>query len=81
MIQIKTVTITDEDVISLSLDYRNDDNCIIIQIEDGYEFSVPNNSTVRLPIAEWDNFVQKIQSIKELITPPQTTETDESKDQ
>lgn len=73
MIQIKKVTITDEDVISLSLDYRNDDNCIIIQIEDGYEFSVP--------IAEWNDFVQKIQSIKELITPPQTTETDESKNQ
>lgn len=73
MIQIKTVTITDEDAVSLSLDYRNNENCIIIQIEDGYEFSVP--------IAEWDNFVQKIQSIKELITPPQTTETDESKDQ
>jgi len=73
MIQIKTVTITDEDAVSLSLDYRNNENCIIIQIEDGYEFSVL--------IAEWNDFVQKIQSIKELITPPQTTETDESKNQ
>jgi hypothetical protein len=73
MIQIKTVTITDEDAVSLSLDYRNNENCIIIQMEDGYEFSVP--------IAEWNDFVQKIQSIKELITPPQTTETDESKNQ
>lgn len=61
MIKFERIQLIDDDGNTFVLDYDTDSETICIEIEGSSYFSVP--------VSEWDDFIQKLQQAKKLITP------------